>query len=635
MPTSQLLALLLPSLADLWAFAGSVFATAVLALLGGGVAPASVRLEVRLFAGWGIACLVLTLWGIAVPWSMELPAWALVGAAMATLAAPGMRPGSSDLAALGRLVVLALPLLAIIITVRPALPDTFLNLLPNAAFLVDHAALPDRDAVATISIFPALPYNQQLEVFLASLITPGLPAGGLVHFNVFAQLAFALLLARLLTPEASQGPPGWVALAFGLALTTLANPGFMPKVALASMGEPTTEVTLALAAWLGLRALDAWAERRSAARELWLMSAVLLAFINIRQSNVALFGSLAGGLGLLALADPRVQTLRAWRHLGLAMLPAALFYALWRIYVFGHFHESELKLLPLSEWQSDAIPEILASMGSIILHRSFLFVCLIAAGPLGFLLWRRRREWSEGSRALALVLITFLAFNAFLVFTYVAHFGDDDGRQAHSYFRYNSHLSLLMMLALTLGAREFYRAYPIRLRPGVSPWAARLAVAVTLLAPLIFLKKVRFDLAMPQPVLWDLAKRFAERLRDGDQVALIAPGDNGTVLLNLRGYLALTAPRRSELAFTLVSEGGAKALAELPARGIEKAIVTCAARIGLASDGPEAVMLEHGAGGWTITARSPYTIGLGRDWMAQFPTEPFCDRQQSTVAPSS
>ncbi len=620
----------MPSYAELWAFSGSVFAAAILTLIGGAVTRGTVPIEMRLLVGWGIACLVLTVWGMTMPLSLRLPAWALVAVGCASLLRPTLRPGAADLAALGRLVLLSLPLLAIIVSVRPSLPDTFLNLLPNAAYLVDHGVLPDNDNVATISIFPALPYNQQIEVFLASLITPELPAGGLVHFNVFVQLAFALLLARLIAPDARAGSPGWTELAIGLALTTLANPGFMPKVALASMGEPTSEVTLACAAWLGIRALETFSERRSARRELALMAAVLLAFINIRQSNVALFGSLAGGLALLALIDRRIAKLRAWSLLALAMLPAALLYACWRLYVLGHFHESELKLLPLASWQADAIPEILASMGTIILHRSLLFVSLIAAGPLAYLAWRGRRQWSQGSRTLALVLIMFLAFNVFLIFAYVAHFGDADGRQAHSYFRYNSHLSLLMMLALTLAGSERFRARPIPLRPLLAVWAPRIAVTLALLAPVLFLRKVRFDLAMPQPVLWDLSKAFAGQLSDGERIAVIAPGDNGTLLLTLRGYLALTQPRLSGLELVELVDGDAKALDGLSDRGFKKAIVTCAAQMGLASDAPEAVLLERGAGGWSVAARSAYRIRPGKDWMAQFPAGPFCVRQQAT-----
>ena len=640
MPSSQLIPLLVPSMAELSGFAGGVFATAALILLGGLITRGSVAIEVRLLIGWGVACLILTFWGVSVPLSLRWPAWALVAASFASLTVARCRPSGADLAAVTRLVLIALPLILIALSVRPALPDTFLNLLPNAAYLVDHGTLPDSDKVSTISIFPALPYNQQIEVLLASLLTGALPAGGLVQFNIFVQLAFALLLARLVSAEARWETPGWGALAAGIALTTLANPGFMPKVALASMGEPTTEVTLAVAAWFGVRALGAMAEGGSGRRDLMIMSAVLLAFINIRQSNVALFGGLAGALALLALLDRKVPTLIAWSRLAVALTPAALLYGAWRLYVLSHFQEGELKLLPPSAWLSDAVPEILASMGAIILHRSMLFVCLFAAGPIAFVLWRRRREWSEASRALAVLVLVFLAFNAFLVFAYVAHFGEADGREAHSYFRYNSHLSLLMMLALTLAGRELYRGRSLGRWPRLGLWAPRVAVALALAAPIVFLKKVRFDLAQPQPVLWALSKSFAPRLNDGDRVAVLAPGDNGTLLLNLRGYLALTEPRRSGLDLVLLSDAGPAALDAVSASGIGKAIVTCAARVGIPSAEPEAVLLERGGGvgttpsyvlprGWSVTLRQPYSLTVGKDWMAQFPTEPFCRNGRS------
>jgi hypothetical protein len=604
-----------------------------LTLFGGLVTRGTVSIELRLIIGWGAASLVLTLWGMTMPLSLRWPAWTLGAAALGSLAIPRLRPSRRDMAALCRLLVIALPLMLVMLSVRPALPDTFLNLLPNAAYLVDHGAFPDGDRVSTISIFPALPYNQQLELFFASLLTGELPAGGLVHFNIFVQLAFALLLGRLVAGEEGADSPGWTELATGVALATLANPGFMPKVALASMGEPTTEVTLAVAGWFAIRALGGIAEGRSARHELWVMGAVLLAFVNIRQSNVALFGGLAAGLGVLALLDERVPTARAWVSLALAMLPAALFYAAWRLYVLGHFQAGELKLLPVSAWRAGRIPEVLTSMGAIALHRSLLFVCLTAAGPLGYLLWRRGRQWTEAARALALVLLIFVAFNAFLVFAYVVHFGGADGEEAHSYFRYNSHLSLLMMLAFSLAGRELYRIHPPELAPALARWMPRLLLALTVVAPVVFLKKVRFDLAMPQPVLWDLSRTFAERLKDSERVALVAPGDNGTLLLNLRGYLALTRPRRSDLDLVPMADSGPSVLRRLSEDGFAKAIVTCAASIGLGSDLAEAVLLERGADGWAVTLRQPYRLTPGMDWMAQFPIEPFCGGEHRVSEP--
>ena len=59
-----------------------------------------------------------------------------------------------------------------------------------------------------------------------------------------------------------------------------------------------------------------------------------------------------------------------------------------------------------------------------------------------------------------------LLYTLFLIFTYVAHFAGDIGASAHSFFRYNTQLELLAMLAIVALARETW------VRRGSPPAAA-------------------------------------------------------------------------------------------------------------------------------------------------------------------
>jgi len=52
-------------------------------------------------------------------------------------------------------------------------------------------------------------------------------------------------------------------------------------------------------------------------------------------------------------------------------------------------------------------------------------------------------------------MVLLVVYNAFLILVYVIHMGPVAGEAAHSYFRYMTHLSLLMTLALTTVARDF------------------------------------------------------------------------------------------------------------------------------------------------------------------------------------
>src|SRR6202011_1339701 len=69
-----------------------------------------------------------------------------------------------------------------------------------------------------------------------------------------------------------------------------------------------------------------------------------------------------------------------------------------------------------------------------------------------------------------------------------------------------------------------------------------LVIALALLAPIGFAYRLRFDLVMPQPLVWDLAGKLKPYLKDGDRLALLLPGDNGSLADMLSGVLTDVAP---------------------------------------------------------------------------------------------
>jgi hypothetical protein len=134
----------------------------VLLLAGAGLTGKRAAPEIQIAAGWGALSLLLTAWGVFVPLSLRLPAVAFAIAAVCVSLLPGRRPGPRDWAALGRMLVISLPLWLIMAPIRPSQPDTFLNLLPNAFYLVDYARFPTSATPPSFSVLPAAPYNTQL-----------------------------------------------------------------------------------------------------------------------------------------------------------------------------------------------------------------------------------------------------------------------------------------------------------------------------------------------------------------------------------------------------------------------------------------------------------------------------------------
>ena len=94
----------LPNAHELSGVAGLAATLLLFLALGRAATPRRTLPEFQLAAGWGVACLVLTAWGVLTPWSLRWPAAALGLAAAAWLARPGWRGRVGTWAALMRML---------------------------------------------------------------------------------------------------------------------------------------------------------------------------------------------------------------------------------------------------------------------------------------------------------------------------------------------------------------------------------------------------------------------------------------------------------------------------------------------------------------------------------------------------
>lgn len=654
---SDLFFSIVPGFSDLVGLAAVMLSGLAMLLMGRVLTNGHGTPELHLVAGWAGLCVVLTLWGVSTTASLYIPATVCgAGGVIAALARRRWRPSRNDWTGVARILVLSLPIWVVMASARPALPDTFTNFLPNAVYLFDHGMLPADGRAGSISVWPAFPYHLQFAAFLASLPLPEFPAAALVHFGVLLQVAFGLFLARIVAHgidaamSTDRPAPGWASCAAGLLLTTLLNPSFTPKVSFAGYAEAPIAVTLALAGWLAMRVLGALAGpqetgRRSWPRELWWLVLVLLALVGIKQVGIVLMAGLLGIAWLLALIDPRIGVRRATGAFAVAFAPSLVLYGIWRFYVETHFREGELKLLPMSQWDFGILPETLRSIGEVVLNKGFFFLCVAAL--IAWAVASLRRSYRSGSggfdataRLLAISSGMFPVYTAFLLFVYVAHMGGTIGAGAHSYYRYQSHLGLLMMLCAAVLLHRLVETATAA-HGGMPPAVYRalraapaVAVVLILACPFAFAQRLRFDLDQPQPIIWDLAKRVAGRVAPGERLALVLPGDNGSVSLMLRGVLDLTPPRRSGLDIFDATEAAgidAPASAALEAAqraGYDRVLVSCA-RLDAGSGNVLAAALlrrnSAGADGWTVEEAWPYPSLPPRiRWLGAFADEPLC-----------
>jgi len=195
--------------------------------------------------------------------------------------------------------------------------------------------------------------------------------------------------------------------------------------------------------------------------------------------------------------------------------------------------------------------------------------------------------------------------------------------EAHSYFRYNTHLSLVLVLALALAARDLGAAAWLRRERFRLASAAVLVLAT--LAPIAFVKRLRFDLDMPQPLVWDLAKKLSGYLKDGDRLALLLPGDNDSVAMMIAGVLADTPPRRLRLDLARRNTADSTTLADVARLGYPLALISCTPEGSQGLPSSEAVLLRYGPNGWNVLAAWPYPANTTKQrWQHILAWGPLC-----------
>ena len=220
-----------------------------------------------------------------------------------------------------------------------------------------------------------------------------------------------------------------------------------------------------------------------------------------------------------------------------------LLYAVWRYYV-AHAGVDELTVLPLGRVALGAAAADLRQHGGgeSRRSRSISAPSLIALAP-GRSCWRRQ-GWTPTTRLLAFHAAAFVLYNRV-----------SGPRLSRPVLRRDERRGAFLFPlqhASVAGAGR----WRWRWRRGIWPRqrlarrarpASVVAIAVALIGPLAFAQRLRFDLAMPQPLVWDLAAVLKPHLTDDDRLALLLPGDNDSVATMLGGVLRDVPPRRPRL----------------------------------------------------------------------------------------
>ena len=158
-------------------------------------------------------------------------------------------------------------------------------------------------------------------------------------------------------------------------------------------------------------------------------------------------------------------------------------------------------------------------------HFGIMIVAVVIALRV---LWRPRTEFDR----LAILSATlFLAYNGFLLLSYVAVFGKSDALRVASYWRYNTHLGGVGLVFAAVGGALLWRRYA---RWHLPRALACLAVVLVVAMPVALAKKLRFDLHPRYGYAHSTGRDIARMLSPNDRLLLVDPKDDGQYLVIMR-----------------------------------------------------------------------------------------------------
>lgn len=495
--------------------AASVAAVVVIALAGRLLLP---RSEPALAFGAGMGGLILVATALAVT-GLDLRI-ALVPTALA--AAATLIRDRRELGAWTRIglpvLVVALPLLLLLSDRRGSEWDEFSHWLHAFRYVQTNHAVPGGPwAPVMDTCCAAYPYGWPM-VGLAAMTLSGFSEAVPALLNVLLLALFAMVLAGLARGDA-EGRLPLPAAAAALLAATVASPTFVHKLAFSAYADVATAFLAAVLALLGEKV--AGGERNSRGRWALGFGLVGAALMSVKPGNAALFGCILGGSFLLALRRD------GWRgllqaHWLIMVAPTVLVSGLWRWHVEHYLAGREMVIQPMDKWHVAQIPQILMAMLDVASNKGGYFglsLIMVILGFRGFLRNRNRMD-----RLCAMAGMAFLGYNLFLLVTYVVVFGDYESKHVASYWRYNTHLGLVIMLpAAMLAGMGLARVS----HSGAIRHLGRIAVVLALAGPVLAVRQIRFDHDLTKPFLRQSLHQAGTMIPAGERAVVIDPSGSG------------------------------------------------------------------------------------------------------------
>mgnify|MGYP006865011890 CR=1 FL=1 len=517
-------------------------------LIGGAISGNKRFSAVDTFVGWGIAYTVFTLGGVF----GKLPfTWLTVGLLVILIPSAlaiykkksgnGLNPEQEGLT--WKLLVLSLPLLLVAAAMKASQWDEFAHWLPNTQYIFRHDGFPGSGMPPIQSAHPAYPYGLPLITYLASKLNGQFIENGSAIANVALHIVLAPVYLSVIrrglgkTPAWSQK---WGIAALGILGVTVLSTTFIQKLVFTAYADATTSVVLAATGVLGWKILDVVSankpESLQYARTLaWQFSWVSVVLLAVKQSNLALFGLLLVGIGVVAISDRSIKAIKILKLAPLMVSPAIVVYLTWRYHVGIHMPDGEHVILPFAQWHLADSWTIISNMFGVALRKGAFFAMMVIV--ILTLIYTFFKKNSVFPRFGLISAIVFIGFNVFLLFVYLTVFERTDSVNVISYWRFNTQLGLLGCTTAAYGFAIFWRnniGSKISNSFLIKHLLPLLAVVTVIAAPLVAIETLRFDLRPQNNHIRLVGQEMAAMLLPESRLKVIDPNGSGFVTTVIR-----------------------------------------------------------------------------------------------------
>jgi hypothetical protein len=499
--------------------------------------------EMNVIFGWAFVTVIFTVTGALFRWPLQVAGWLFLAALVISLWVVVKRRLPLLPKGIARTALLGLPMILVVSAMYPSQWDEFAHWIPAAHYLFVWDSFPNADLPRSGASLPGYPYAMGFPVYLISHVAGRFIENATAVLNVLMMLAFAHMVARIIVAQGQSNskliadvPPSWWACATGILAVTILNPTFVQKLVLTAYGELPSGLTLALGiiiAWHMFKGL-AEGDRKEARHQAWLLSLVLLLLISLKQSTLALFLILMFVVSVVALRDPKIKLRDYASLLPLLILPAIAIYVIWGHYVATYLVNSSHSIRPFDKWFWDILFDIIGQIFYVVSRKGGYFApALFVSGLAIYALYRWR---GSRDRMFLMAGLAFLTYNFFLLVTYLSVFGRFDALRVVSFWRYNTHLGLILVVAFILVLGLLYRRYLAK-RAWNRQWAICLPIILVLGLQVGLIHKLRFDVRATKIHIREIAPEIVSRLPKGASLMVVDPESDGAYGTQMRYHM--------------------------------------------------------------------------------------------------